>query len=311
MQRVLWVLVVLVAAEAALGAPAFAARDYTAERVTYARPNGKRLTMTLFVPRAGGQTLRPAVVLIHGGAWVFGTRRQLHWYGRRLAEKGYVAASINYRLMPWHGFPACLHDSKAAVRWLRIHATHYGVDPGRIAVLGNSAGGHLTALLATTRPADGLEGGENPGPSSAVQAAVNLYGVADMSYYRHPRGYIRLFGLTARFADRFVGGKREDDGQNPYDLASPTYYAHPNTCPMLFVHGTKDNQVPYGQSVAFCEQLRRLGVPTRLITVPYGHAFDFLHHRTRGYVFTEILGFLQEHLGESFVPGPTGSVCRE
>ena len=96
----------------------------------------------------------PGVVLIHGGAWLFGTRYQLHWYGSRLARAGYVAASINYRMLPMYPFPYCIHDCKAAVRWLRLHADEYGIDPERIAAFGNSAGGHLAGLLATTRPRD-------------------------------------------------------------------------------------------------------------------------------------------------------------
>lgn len=291
MPRALCVAIAIVVCEAAM------AMDYTVKGpVIYAEPGGKRLKMTLFLPKANGDQHRPGVVLIHGGAWLFGTRRQLQWYGRRFAENGYVAAAVSYRMMPRFPFPHCAHDCKAAVRWMRIHADDYGIDCDRIAVLGNSAGGHLAALLATTRSEDGLEGDENPGASSAVQAAVDLYGVADMSYYRRPRGYIRLLGFTAKYIDAFVG-KGCEEGENPYDAASPANYTHRDACPVLFIHGKKDHFVPYAQSVVFCEQLRRLGVPTRLITVPYGHAFDFFHFKTRKYVFAEILEFLQIHLG--------------
>lgn len=265
------------------------------DRVVYRGKGSTSRRMTVYLPKGDGEDPRPAVLLLHGGAWLFGTRHQLHWYGKRLAEHGFVAASVSYRMMPRHAFPHCLHDCKAAVRWLRLHARDYNVDPAQIAVLGNSAGGHLASLLATTTPGNALEGAQNPGPSSAVRAAVSLYGVADMSYYRKPKGYIRLGGFTRRYVERFVEGASHSAG-DPYDLASPAYHAHRGTAPILFVHGNKDNQVPHAQSVAFHARLRRLGVPTRLITVRHGHAFDFFHHKTRDHVFAEILDFLEVHL---------------
>lgn len=266
-------------------------------KVVYVGYGGRELKMTLRSPKDNGSGLRPAVVLIHGGAWFSGTRHQLHWYGKRLAENGYVTAAISYRMMPRYPFPHCLHDAKSAVRWLRLHAQEYRIDPARIAVLGNSAGGHLASMLATTRPADGLEGTGNPGVSSAVQAAVVMYGVSDLAYYRDPKGYIGFGGISRAFVQSFVG-KDPTGTKDPYAAASPLTYASRDTCPMLFIHGTKDHFVPYAQSLAFCEKLRRLGVPTRLITVPYGHAFDFFHPRARANVFVEILSFLNEHLNQ-------------
>ncbi len=272
-----------------------AAEYRTKAKIVYADYGNRDLKLTLRLPVDGGQEPRPAVVLIHGGCWLFGTRHQLHWYGKRLGENGYVTAAISYRMMPHYPFPACLHDSKAAVRWLRLHAKEYGIDPERIAVLGNSAGGHLAAMLATTRPEDGLEGTVNGGVSSAVQAAVVMYGVSDLSYYQNPRGYIGFGGLSRVFVKSFVG-KDSNGKKDPYAAASPITYAGRETCPVLFVHGTKDHFVPYAQSVAFCDQLQDLGATARLITVPYGHAFDFFHHRARKNVFAEILTFLDVHM---------------
>jgi acetyl esterase/lipase len=272
-----------------------AAKFRTEGKMMYVDYGARKLKMTLRTPEDDGKVLRPAVLLIHGGAWLFGTRHQLHWYGERLADNGYVTAAISYRMMPRYRFPNCLYDAKAAVRWLRLHADQYRIDPNRIAVLGNSAGGHLAALLATTIPSDGLEGSGDPGPSSAVQAAVVMYGVTDMSYYRHTKGYIGIGGISDAFVKRFLS-KGPAATADPYAAASPVTYARRETCPTLLVHGTKDNFVPYAQSLAFYEQLRSLGVPSRLVTVPYGHAFDFFHHRARADVFVGILSFLNEHL---------------
>ncbi len=88
--------------------------------IEYANPDGEHLKMTLYVPENTPE-LRPVVMLIHGGAWRFGSRHGCVWYGRNFAEKGYVVASVDYRLMPEYPFPACLYDVKAAVRRLRLH----------------------------------------------------------------------------------------------------------------------------------------------------------------------------------------------
>ena len=97
-------------------------------------------------PAAG----RPAVILVHGGGWRSGDRGWWAAQGRRLAARGWVAFSVDYRLAPAHTFPAAVEDVRAAVRWVRAHADDYGVDPDRIALLGGSAGGNLALLAATT-----------------------------------------------------------------------------------------------------------------------------------------------------------------
>lgn len=101
---------------------------------------------------------RPAIVHIHGGGWHAGDKggRNTFELMRTFAKAGYVALSINYRMSGEAKFPAAVEDCKLALRWLRAHAPDYGVDPDRIGVIGPSAGGHLSAMLAVTRPEDGL-----------------------------------------------------------------------------------------------------------------------------------------------------------
>src|SRR5436190_17481820 len=125
----------------------------------FARPGGKALKLDLARPGEGAGPF-PAVVCLHGGGWVGGSRKQMGQTIGVLARRGYVAVAPDYRVAPADRFPACVEDCKAAVRWLRRHAKQYNIDPDRIGVVGLAAGGHLACLLGVTDPSDGLEGKE-------------------------------------------------------------------------------------------------------------------------------------------------------
>lgn len=270
--------------------------------VVYARPAGTSLRADLYVPQGGGPSLRPGVILIHGGAWAVGTRRQHRAYGLALAERGYVAMAIEYRVLPRYGFPHCVHDAKAAVRWLRLHAGAYRVDPDRIAVLGSSAGAYLAAMLAVTRPEDGLEGSENLGPPTTVQAIVCFYGPFDLTPYKEKAPDRWWAGSTKRYLDWFLRDV-EADGGDPFVEASPIRYVHRDTCPVLLIHGTQDHLVSMQQSESFYARLRTLGVPARLIKAPgRGHGFDLFHPELRQDLVQQIALFLDEHLSSGIGP---------
>ena len=161
------------------------------EGITYAVPIGYRpLQLDLWVP--AGATPPPLVVWIHGGAWLIGDRRYLPETLRpnqlfdELLAAGLAVATIDYRLSHEAKFPAQLHDAKAAVRYLRTHADLLGIDTTRIGVWGESAGGHLAAMVGLTGQRPDLEGNLGVlGPSSAVDVVVDWYGPADME--RQPR----------------------------------------------------------------------------------------------------------------------------
>jgi acetyl esterase/lipase len=260
--------------------------------IVYTVPDGERLELTLYYPDQKVELLRPAVVLIHGGAWRTGSRRQMRWYGDALARHGYVAAAVDYRLMPDYSFPAPLEDVQSAVRWLRLHAREYGVDAERVAALGTSAGGHLAALLATTDPDNDAKGTANMGASSRIEAAIVLYGAVDLVKMRKPPCMARLIGITMHYLKRFAGPDRKS-----LAVASPATHANPDTCPLLLIHGEEDRIVPYENALHFYDQLRGLAVPVRLITVSGGrHAFDRINSRQREAVFEEILAFLRQYL---------------
>jgi acetyl esterase/lipase len=271
------------------------AKDIRVEKGIFAQPEGKKLGMTIYEAREPVPGQRPAMIMIHGGGWRFGPRWQQLWYCRQFARAGYVVMSIDYRLMPKWTFPYCLYDCKAAVRWLRAHAPEYQVDPNRIVAFGASAGGHLAALLAATNPQDGLEGPDNPGPSSAIRAAASLYGVVDLTKYRElQRNWFD--GKVLKGMLKFAGNEVAKDGQDPLAAASPITYAKPGMAPVFLAHGMSDRFVHAAQSVAFHERLRQLGVPTQLLTFPNrNHGFDYIHHKQRARMFAQMVAFLEEH----------------
>lgn len=276
---------------------ALAADGFRTERgIVFAEPGGKKLRMTLYLPQDESSGPRPGMVLIHGGGWILGTRYQQSWYCREFARNGYVVMTIDYRLMPKYAFPDCLHDCKAAVRWLRLNATNYNVDPDRIVTFGASAGGHLAALLAATSPKDGLEGDANPGASSEVRAAISLYGAVDLTRYRDRPLKGILNGRTEHFFKDFTSRNMADKSDATLEAASPFAYAGPDTKPIFFAHGTSDKLVHYDQSQRFYNRLKESGVPTELVTLKgRGHGFDYIHWRQRREVFEKMLAFLNEN----------------
>lgn len=288
---------------AAVSVSAEPSHSYERERVLYAEPNGSPQWMTLYLPEQtaeeGGER-RPAMVLMHGGAWTFGWRQQLDWFCEQLAEQGYVAATIDYRTMPGGVFPNPVHDAKAAVRWLRLHAEQYAIDPGRIGALGRSAGGYLAAFLAVTGDNGAFEGDENPGASSAVQAAVCFYAPFDLTFYEDRENDGVTSWVESKIVEYFISAPNghERNGVTPAEAASPITYAGPDTSPMLFVHGGEDGMVPVEQSQAFHERLKELGVPTELIVVPeQRHGFTRYPNQAREQVFEDVIAFLDRHLG--------------
>ncbi|MDX9971388.1 MAG: alpha/beta hydrolase [FCB group bacterium] len=279
------------------------AGDVHRETVRYTHPDGKDLKGSLFLPKEASAEARPAILLIHGSGWRIGTRHLVHWYAREFAKNGYVALAINYRKMPDYPYPHCVHDAKAAVRWLRLNAEKYGIDPERIGVFGNSAGGNLAGFLAATDPEDGLEGEENPGPSSAVKAAVVLYGAMDMSLYADPKKNRWINKSGRRYMLELVGAKNADD-LKAFAGASPITYVTPETAPTLLIHGTTDFVVKPEHANRYEAKLKECGVPTNLIWVEHGwHGFDYLHHRKRAKLFKDMLAWFDQYLRDGAVIG--------
>src|SRR5665213_3339094 len=151
------------------------------KEIEYTNPDEQHLQLNMARPKSGEGPF-PAVVCIHGGGFRAGHRDGYNKLCVQLAEQGYVAVTVSYRLAPKYQFPAAVHDTKAAVRWLRAHAKEYKVDPARIGTTGGSAGGHLAQFLGVTADVPMFEGdGGNPEQSSRVACVVNVYGPSDFT----------------------------------------------------------------------------------------------------------------------------------
>ncbi|MDF2445390.1 MAG: alpha/beta hydrolase [Moraxellaceae bacterium] len=186
----------------------------------------------------------PVVLLLHGGAWRSGDKASMRGLGQVLADRGYVAMSINYRLAPGARYPAPLQDMQQAVRWLQQHAGEYRLDMGRLAAWGYAAGGHLAALLAVQPPSDL--------PSLRVVVA----GGAPMDLRAWPEA-----GDAS--VTSFIGGSVADIPAL-YDQASPITFVRPGLPPFFLYHGTEDQVVSPSQAAGFAAALGDAGVAVEL-----------------------------------------------
>lgn len=227
------------------------------------------LQLDVWVPPAAVPP--PLVVWIHGGAWLSGDRRYLPETLRpnqlfdALLAAGLAVATVDYRHTREAPFPAQLHDVKAAVRYLRAHAPELGVNVSRVGVWGESAGGHLAALLALTAARVDLEGEVGvPGRAGGVDAVVDWYGVADPdALHRMPPTVAAALGLPDHPPDLLLAGA----APATRDDAAPLRQVHAGAPPFLLLHGTADRLVPFAHSEALSAALREAGVPVELIPV--------------------------------------------
>lgn len=264
--------------------------------VTYGKGADVELKLDIVRPREESKEARPIIVFIHGGGWVGGKRQDFTPFVMAAAQRGYVAATISYRLTkekgadgkPKHIFPAQIHDCKAAIRWIRANAAKYGADPDRIGVAGASAGGHLALLVGLADKNDKLEGkGGHEEVSSRVQAVVNIFGVTEFEtiYQKTDNGK----GLV----ETFLGGKPEEVPQQ-YKAASPVTYITKDDPPVLTLHGAKDTLVPIQQAKILDHKMKAAGVRHEMIVFEEdGHGFGGVRMLK---AMGDMFGFLDKEL---------------
>ena len=248
--------------------------------IVYGSADGVDLKLDLARPSEGAGPF-PVVLCIHGGAWITGSKAVYGPVLQMLAGAGYAAASIDYRLAPRYKYPAQIDDVRLAAAYLRAHAAELNIDPSRMAVLGDSAGGHLALLLGLTEPRD------------RFRAVINLYGVSDVArWLPNPEGE-QIEGMDAPTLLEKVYGTR-DRSSDVLRKASPLTYVTKGNPPVLTMHGDADPTVRIEQAQWLHEALRKNGVEEKLVVVKGAkHGFEGQDMQTC--IFT-VVDFLGAHL---------------
>jgi acetyl esterase/lipase len=248
-------------------AAAFAARGDEMPRVirdvAYASVDGTPLRLDLHLPVATARS--PMIVWVHGGAWRSGSKTEMPLHA--LVMEGYAVASVDYRLSTAARFPAQIHDIKAAIRFLRGHAATWHVPTEKIVVAGNSAGGHLAALIGVSNDNPELEGtiGNDLTQSSAVHGIISYYGAANLLTILDQS---TPHGLSVRVpALELLLGAQPKDAPALARLASPCSHVDPRDPPLLLLHGDQDPQMPINQAHELCGAYERVNARVEFVVV--------------------------------------------
>lgn len=219
--------------------------------IEYKNVDGKSLHLDIY-KKKNLPPSAPTLIFVHGGAWRTGERSDYLYYLLSYANKGYVTITVSYRLIKDAVFPAAVQDLDCAVRWIRQHADEYGIDADRMALVGGSAGAHLSMLVGYD--------GDNPAfigecgldsISSSVKAIVSLYGPTDLT---------TDYAITTYQTQDFMGKSYEEDPDR-YKLASPRFHISADDPPTLIFHGTIDSLVPISQADSLDAWLSEANVP--------------------------------------------------
>ena len=218
---------------------------------------------------------KPVILWIHGGGF---TEERITRKSRpekrflALLRKGFMIASIDYRLSQIHPFPSQICDCKCAVRYLRANAGRLGIDPGKIGAWGESCGGQLAALMSVSGGIPAFENkGGYEGVSSEIQAAVSWYGALDVMEFHNTR-----MACDEAYPARFeiMYGCRPEEAGDLLRRSNPLTYAGQGTCPILAMCSDRDNRVSYTVNLAFCDRVKAGGGIAEFVKVPnQGHGY--------------------------------------
>jgi pectinesterase len=223
------------------------------KNVAYGHAGEERLLLDACVPEGPG--LFPAAILVHGGGWTGGDKTKgVEPLFQPLARAGIAWFSIDYRLAPKNRHPAAVEDVESAIRWVKVHAAELLIDPRRIVLIGESAGGHLVAMAAVRAKDD-----------TRVAAVVPFYAPVDQEADMQRRG-----GLSASMKALFGLTEASEASMRVLREGSPINYVHAGLPPFLLVHGTGDPSVPFDQSTRMQAKLRAAGVSVELISIDGG-----------------------------------------
>ncbi len=235
-------------------------------------PNGDPAqVLDLYLPDKPSDKPLPVLVWIHGGGWRAGSKNGCPtalW-----VPDGYAAASVEYRFSNKAVFPAQIQDCQAAIRWLRANSKKYGLDPEHISVSGDSAGGHLVALLGTSGGTKAFAPiGGNEDQSDRVQAVCDFYGPSDFNTVMaqaaaDPTRSVIKFNTPEDPYSNLIGVPLGSDTAKG-EAVSPVHYASKESAPMIIFQGTADALVPFAQSQELADALKKAGASVWLQPMP-------------------------------------------
>ncbi len=276
--------------------------------VVYREVAGKALRLDVAMPIEAGKN-RPAIMQIHGGAWVVGDKREQGWpLIGHLAANGWVCFNVNYRLSPAATWPDHIEDLKYALKWIRDRAEQYGVDPNFIACTGGSAGGHLAAMMGLTANDPEYQKGFEDADTT-LQATIPIYGVFDFTN----RLGTQQPQMRKTLLEPWVMKAFFDQEPERFRRASPLDRIHPDAPPFLIIHGTRDTLAPVRDARLFAERLRETSYAPVMYAELQGaqHAFDVFASPRTARMLDGVLRFLtamRERARSSLPsrePGPT------
>ncbi len=229
---------------------------------------------------------KPVMIFIHGGSWRSGKRSDYLPYLIDYAEKGYVTATVSYRLVKEAIFPAAVQDVNCAVKWIKKHATEYGINPDKIVLIGGSAGGHLAMMIGYGGNEEIFNEGCDLQISSDVDAVINLYGPVDLT---------TPYAVSTYQVKDFLNTTYDKDPKT-FELASPKTFISKDDPPTLTFHGTIDSLVPVSQADSLDVWLDKAGVPHEYHRLKgWPHTMD-LSVKVNEYCQFYIDRFLSEYL---------------
>ncbi len=267
--------------------PAIPADIEEIKNIEYKNINGKSLQLDLYKPRNLTKPA-PLLVFIHGGGWSGGERADYLVYLVAFAKKGYVTATVSYRLLKDGPYPACVEDITDAVQWFYKNGNSYDYDQDRIALIGGSAGAHLALLAAYGWKKLGTHSDSTVADTvhHKIKAVVDIYGPTDLTteFSRNNSTVTSFLAHTYQEAPEL------------FTAASPIHYLNKNSPPTMILHGTSDQTVPINQSDMLKTRLDSLGVPNVYYKVPlWPHTMDIIQ-RVNRFSEDKMTGFFEKYL---------------
>lgn len=274
--------------------------DIIYSQITSASSN-RQLKMTLLIPQTKGP--KPAIVYYPGGGFTTAVHDKYIQMRMALAKAGFVVAAVEYRTVP-DVYPALINDAKSAVRYLRAHAKQFNIDPNRIGVIGDSAGGYVSQMMGTTNGEDEFDVGDYTDFSSDVQAAVTIYGISNLmnigegysdaiqKVHESPAVTEALLLYGPAFAE-FAGKDILSDPQKAMN-ASPLGHVKADMPPFLIMHGSADKLVSPVQSEQLYNALTKKGNKVEYIVVEGAGHGDLYWYQPA--IINKVVSWFKENL---------------